>query len=61
MSGRDDTPQDAAPERAQREYGHGSGDRNTVSPLQPEKPKEFEGGTQRRGDPDVPGEGVGSD
>lgn len=60
MSGPDKVPEDA-PERAQREYPHGSGDRNTVSPLTPGKDKEFEGGTQRRGDPDVPGKGVGTD
>jgi len=48
------TNKDQVPERTDREYPHGSGDRNTTSPFKPDKTKEFEGGTQRRGDPDRP-------
>lgn len=36
------------PEREQREYPHGSGDRNTVSPIAPDADRKFEGGTQRK-------------
>ena len=35
-----------------REYPHGSGDRNTKSPLRPEKDELFDGGTQRDAPPD---------
>lgn len=35
-----------------REYPHTSGDRNTKSPLQPDKDEVFDGGTQRDAPPD---------
>ena len=41
-------PGDGKPEREQREYPHGSGDRNTVSPIAPDADRKFEGGTQRK-------------
>ncbi len=43
---------DAPTGTSTREYPHTSGDRNTKSPLRPEKDEVFDGGTQRDAPPD---------
>lgn len=41
----------APPEREQREYPHGSGDRNAFSPTREDPMPRHEGGTQRKAPP----------
>jgi hypothetical protein len=48
-----DRPEGEEAHREQREYPHGSGDRNTVSPDAPDDvDRDFHGGTQRTTEPD---------
>lgn len=48
-----ESPESDEAHRAQREYPHGSGDRNTVSPEAPDDvDRNFHGGTQRTAEPD---------
>lgn len=46
------------PEREQREYPHGSGDRNSFSPFGKDRMPRHEGGAQRHAPPDADAEGV---
>ena len=50
----DTTP--APPEREQRSYPHGSGDRNSFSPFGKDRTPRHEGGTQRHAPPAPDGE-----
>ena len=54
----DTSPQADKPEREQREYPHGSGDRNSFSPFGKDRMPRHEGGAQRHAPPDADAEGV---
>lgn len=51
----DTTPE--PPEREQRSYPHGSGDRNSFSPFGKDRMPRHEGGTQRHAPPDPGADG----
>ncbi|MGY1519641.1 hypothetical protein [Luteimonas sp. A482] len=58
MTRKTDTPPQAdKPEREQREYPHGSGDRNSFSPFGKDRMPIHEGGSQRQAPPDPEAEG----
>jgi len=48
----DTTPESDKPEREQRPYPHGSGDRNSFSPFGKDRMPIHEGGTQRHAPPE---------
>jgi hypothetical protein len=58
MTRKTDTPPQAdKPEREQREYPHGSGDRNSFSPFGKDRMPTHEGGSQRQAPPDPDADG----
>ena len=55
MTRKPDTTPDP-PEREQRSYPHGSGDRNSFSPFGKDRMPRHDGGTQRHAPPDPDGD-----
>jgi hypothetical protein len=62
MNRKTDTPDETdRPEREQREYPHGSGDRNSFSPFGKDRMPTHEGGSQRHATPDREAESDGDE
>lgn len=57
----DDAPAPDQPDREQRPYPHGSGDRNSFSPFGKDRMPMHEGGTQRHAPPDSGTDGEGGE